>query len=196
MARTLPVSLVLLVLQLFMMSTFEALTRACAAEPRRDRMTFLHEDGKIEVATGEQLLARSAQVSEGLRRIATPGDRVLLAYPAGIDFVVGFLGCLHAGMIPVPVSLPEATTTVITVRSHCIGFRSDLSVDVHIDVGTNRSADTFGEPRMSNSVALRTHARKNAVRESARPLKPNLGAAMTWCSCNTLPDRPAIRRVS
>lgn len=90
-----------------MMSTFEALTRACAAEPTRDRMTFLHEDGKIEVATGEQLLTRSASVSEGLRRIARPGDRILLAYPAGIDFVVGFLGCLHAGMIPVPVTYPK-----------------------------------------------------------------------------------------
>lgn len=102
-----PHSPALLNLQLSMMSTFEALTRACAAEPTRDRMTFLHEDGKIEVATGEQLLTRSAEVSEGLRRIATPGDRILLAYPAGIDFVVGFLGCLHAGMIPVPVTYPK-----------------------------------------------------------------------------------------
>ena len=29
-----------------------------------------------------------------LLRVCEPGDRVLLLYPQGIDYVVGFLGCL------------------------------------------------------------------------------------------------------
>lgn len=35
---------------------------------------------------------------------AQPGDRILLCYKQGIDFIAAFLGCLFAGMIPAPFS--------------------------------------------------------------------------------------------
>ncbi len=49
--------------------------------------------------------ARAAAV-ELLRR-AAPGDRVLLVYPPGLEFLVGFFGSLYAGMIPVPAYPPR-----------------------------------------------------------------------------------------
>lgn len=36
-----------------------------------------------------------------------PGDRVLLVYPAGLEFLAGFFGCLYAGAIAVPVAPPH-----------------------------------------------------------------------------------------
>jgi acyl-CoA synthetase (AMP-forming)/AMP-acid ligase II/alkylation response protein AidB-like acyl-CoA dehydrogenase/acyl carrier protein len=36
-----------------------------------------------------------------------PGDRILLSYPPGLDFIAGFFGCLYAGMIAVPVYPPR-----------------------------------------------------------------------------------------
>ncbi|CAI9096365.1 OLC1v1032491C1 [Oldenlandia corymbosa var. corymbosa] len=36
-----------------------------------------------------------------------PGDRVLLVYIPGLDFVDAFFGCLRAGVIPVPVIPPD-----------------------------------------------------------------------------------------
>lgn len=50
--------------------------------------------------------ARAAAVA--LRRLASPGDRVLLAYPPGLEFLVGFFGSLYAGLIAVPAYPPRA----------------------------------------------------------------------------------------
>ena len=36
-----------------------------------------------------------------------PGDRVLLIYPAGIEFIAGFFGCLYAGAVPIPAPAPD-----------------------------------------------------------------------------------------
>lgn len=38
------------------------------------------------------------------------GQRVLLAYPAGLDFITGFFGCLYAGCAAVPTDLPHRRT--------------------------------------------------------------------------------------
>ena len=36
------------------------------------------------------------------------GERALLLYPPGLDFITAFLGCLYAGVIPVPAYPPRA----------------------------------------------------------------------------------------
>ena len=53
-----------------------------------------------------------AQVHEaGTRLICTPGlrrgDRVLLTFPPGPDFVTALLACFHAGLVAVPVAPPR-----------------------------------------------------------------------------------------
>lgn len=37
------------------------------------------------------------------------GDRVLLLYPTGTAFAAALLGCMYAGVVPVPAPLPEGT---------------------------------------------------------------------------------------
>lgn len=49
--------------------------------------------------------ARAAAVA--LLSRAAPGDRVLLVYPPGLEFLAGFFGSLYAGMIPVPAYPPK-----------------------------------------------------------------------------------------
>lgn len=46
------------------------------------------------------------KVAGRLQERHAPGDRVLLLYPESLQFVAAFLGCLYAGMIAVPSSLP------------------------------------------------------------------------------------------
>ena len=48
-------------------------------------------------------------------------DRLLLAYPPGLEMICAFFGCVRAGLIPVPVYPPS---------SH--GFQSALYKMVHI----------------------------------------------------------------
>lgn len=44
------------------------------------------------------------------------GDRALLVYPAGIDFVTAFFGCLYAGVVAVPVYPPRANESLQRVQ--------------------------------------------------------------------------------
>src|SRR5207302_11116795 len=37
------------------------------------------------------------------------GERALLLYPSGIEFLAGFFGCLYAGVIAIPAPAPEAS---------------------------------------------------------------------------------------
>jgi acyl-CoA synthetase (AMP-forming)/AMP-acid ligase II len=39
------------------------------------------------------------------------GDRVLLFFPAGLEFIKAFLGCLYAGIIAIPLSMPRQRQT-------------------------------------------------------------------------------------
>lgn len=52
-----------------------------------------------------QLHSRSNAVAAWLRQQVAAGDRVVLAFPNGLDFVVSFFGCLAAGVLAVPVPL-------------------------------------------------------------------------------------------
>ncbi|MCL5743613.1 MAG: AMP-binding protein, partial [Acidobacteria bacterium] len=54
-----------------------------------------------------ELDTRARAVASWLEREAAPGERVLLLYGAGPDFISAFFGCLYAGMIAAPVALPR-----------------------------------------------------------------------------------------
>lgn len=42
-----------------------------------------------------------------LRDVGEPGDRVLLLFEAGLEFIPAFFGCLYAGLVPVPLPPPR-----------------------------------------------------------------------------------------
>ncbi len=46
-------------------------------------------------------------VAVALRDAVEPGDRALLVFAPGLEFVAGFFGCLYAGLVPVPVYPPR-----------------------------------------------------------------------------------------
>ncbi|NEE13430.1 fatty acyl-AMP ligase [Streptomyces sp. SID7499] len=46
-------------------------------------------------------------VGAALLDFCEPGDRILLACPPGPEFLVSFLGCLYAGLVPVPGPSPS-----------------------------------------------------------------------------------------
>ncbi|MGF6752806.1 fatty acyl-AMP ligase [Paraburkholderia sp. GAS42] len=49
---------------------------------------------------------RARQIAALLQSSGRPGDRVLLLYPAGLDYLCALFGCLYAGMIGVPAYPP------------------------------------------------------------------------------------------
>ena len=75
-------------------------------EPTLTAYGFLADEETSSITYGElDLRARAVAAllqSRGLQR-----ERVLLLYPPGLDFITAFFGCLYAGAVAVPVSLPQ-----------------------------------------------------------------------------------------
>jgi acyl-CoA synthetase (AMP-forming)/AMP-acid ligase II/3-oxoacyl-(acyl-carrier-protein) synthase len=73
-----------------------------------------HESARI---TYRDLDQQARVIAAFLQTKTQPGDRVLLAYPAGIDFVTAFVGCLYAGVIAVPVHCQSETEFDTTFKT-------------------------------------------------------------------------------
>ncbi len=68
---------------------------------------FLDSNGKEQKLTYLALHQGATKIAGILQASYERGDRALLLYPPGLDFIMGFLGCLYSGLIPVPAYHPE-----------------------------------------------------------------------------------------
>jgi len=70
--------------------------------------TFL-EDGETTQATltYPELDRRSRAIASQLQALNLSGERALLLYPPGLDYLVAFFGCLYAGVVAVPAYPPR-----------------------------------------------------------------------------------------
>ena len=57
--------------------------------------------------TYAELDSAARAVAVTLLDVATPGDRALLLYCAGLEFITAFFGCQYAGIVPVPAYPPR-----------------------------------------------------------------------------------------
>ncbi len=72
---------------------------------------FLNVDGDIQAShTYQSFLDRTSQIAAYLydTNPLRPGERVLLAYPPGIEMIAAFFACVRLGLIPVPVYPPTS----------------------------------------------------------------------------------------
>ena len=105
-------------------SILDHLDRLADEHPNKLLYSYLDVNGDpIETYTYASFLRRAQAIAGHLRnegRFAA-GDRVLLAYPPGLEMICAFFGCVRAGLIPVPVYPPSSR-----------GFQSALYKTVHI----------------------------------------------------------------
>ncbi len=74
-------------------------------------------DGEIEAAhlTHEALDRQARAIGAILQSYRARGERALLLYPAGLEFIPAFFGCLCAGVIAVPLPAPNMAQPQRTV---------------------------------------------------------------------------------
>ena len=67
------------------------------------------QDGETETArlTYGELNQQALSIAAYLRSTVSVGERVLLMYDSGLDFISAFFGCLYAGIVAVPVYPPR-----------------------------------------------------------------------------------------
>ncbi|MEM8945539.1 MAG: AMP-binding protein [Planctomycetota bacterium] len=83
------------------------LTLRASQFPKRRAFVFEDETGATVAWTYSELDQRAQAVAKWLGGQAERGDRALLVYPAGLDFIAAFFGCLYAGVLPVPATYPK-----------------------------------------------------------------------------------------
>jgi acyl-CoA synthetase (AMP-forming)/AMP-acid ligase II len=88
-----------------------AIRRTAEADPDMTALTYVDysvdRDGRSVHLTYGELELRVRTVGRELRHSLSPGARVGLLCPGNMEYVVGFLACLYAGMIAVPLFAPE-----------------------------------------------------------------------------------------
>jgi thioester reductase-like protein len=117
------------------------------AENNSDKIAFgflkRKSDESILLTYGE-LDLKARQIAAYLQSVADKGDRVILLFPAGLEFISGFFGCLYAGMIAVPISVPRAKN--ISKLEYII---SDSKADIVLTLKKNH--DFLGDLIKKNS---------------------------------------------
>src|SRR3954468_15000026 len=104
-------------------------------------LIFLTDRGAEEaVLTFRELHDAANAVAKRVAAIAKPGERALLVFPAGLEFVVAFFGCLIARVSAVPMMVPRGQSTrdssasimanckpVLALTSPALAARGDLA---------------------------------------------------------------------
>jgi amino acid adenylation domain-containing protein len=75
-----------------------------------------HEFEDVHLNFGE-LALRARSLGGRLQELGLEGERALLLYPSGLEFVTAFLGCLSAGVAAVPTPLPRPNRPMERVRA-------------------------------------------------------------------------------
>jgi phthiocerol/phenolphthiocerol synthesis type-I polyketide synthase C len=104
-------------------------------QPDQRAYTFLI-DGETEAVrlTYGELDQRACVVGAQLQDLGVTGERVLLLYPPGLEYIAAFFGCLYAGAIAVPTYPPrlnrpdprlqaivaDAQATVVLTTTHIL----------------------------------------------------------------------------
>ena len=93
-------------------SLVDVLRRRAAKQPDDPAYIFLPERGGERLSlTFAELCASAEALAINLGERAQIGDRALLLFSPGLDFIVAFFACLLAGVIAVPMMVPRRASS-------------------------------------------------------------------------------------
>ena len=88
------------------------LRRRAISEPSETIYSFLLDGYSDQVGlTCGELDQRARSIASHLNERANPGERAVLMYSAGLEFIAAFFACLYAGVIAVPAFPPRNRRT-------------------------------------------------------------------------------------
>ncbi|MGH8640166.1 MAG: AMP-binding protein, partial [Burkholderiales bacterium] len=85
----------------------ELLRSHAARQPGKRAFTFLQDEAELAHLSYRELDRRARAIAAALQDTRAAGERALLLYPPGLDFISAFFGCLYAGVVAIPAPLPD-----------------------------------------------------------------------------------------
>ncbi|MGF1990763.1 MAG: amino acid adenylation domain-containing protein [Nostoc sp. ZfuVER08] len=97
--------------------------------PHTQAFTFL-EDGETHelTLTYYELDRRSRAVAAQLQAFGLSGERAILLYPPGLDYLIAFFGCLYAGVVAVPAYPPRNQRKTPRIQAITIDAQASVAL--------------------------------------------------------------------
>lgn len=159
------------------------LDRLADEHPDKLLYAYLDVNGDLLESYTYASFVHRTQVIAGHLRIQgrfKEGERVLLAYPPGLEMICAFFGCARAGLIPVPVYPPSSR-----------GFQSALYKMVHIAKDCQAAGILTSR---DYQASLRTNLARSGV--SASGVDVDYISDLRWMATEDfvapLPKQPAV----
>ncbi|GJD16875.1 non-ribosomal peptide synthetase [Rivularia sp. IAM M-261] len=123
----------------------EVLRFRSATQPNQVAFTFL-PDGETEQATltYQELDQLARRVATRLQELGLTGKPALLLYPPGLDFIVGFFGCLYAGVIAVTAYPPRNERNTPRIKAISKDSQAAIALTTAQSLDTVQSLMTKG----------------------------------------------------
>src|SRR5215831_9867107 len=121
----------------FAISNLVALLQKRVQEsPERSAYIFLSgEDLQQSTLTFGQLDAQARAIAGLLQSVAERGERAMLLYPPGLDFIAAFFGCLYAGLIAIPAYPPRLNRNALRITAIAEDSEAKLALSTAAVVG-------------------------------------------------------------
>jgi acetylornithine/succinyldiaminopimelate/putrescine aminotransferase/acyl-CoA synthetase (AMP-forming)/AMP-acid ligase II/acyl carrier protein len=88
-------------------SVVQLLRERAERSPDKRAYTFLSDGVEVETLTFGELDLRARAIAARLQERGAAGERALLLFPPGLDYIAAFYGCLAAGAVAVPAYPPR-----------------------------------------------------------------------------------------
>ena len=97
--------------------------------PNQTIYNFLVDGETEELSlTYAQLEQKAKAIATHLQSVTSPQDRVLLLFPAGLDYITAFFGCLYAGVIAIPAYPPRPNRSLSRIYNILQNAQTDLAL--------------------------------------------------------------------
>ena len=78
-----------------------------------------------------ELDRRARAIAAWLQSLGLQGERALLLYPAGLDFIAAFFGCVYAGVVAVPAYPPRKNRSVERIEAIADDAEAKVALTTH-----------------------------------------------------------------
>ncbi|KAB8332383.1 AMP-binding protein [Scytonema tolypothrichoides VB-61278] len=149
----------------------DLLRKRAQQQPRQVAYTFLVDGETEEVNLTYQELDQKARSLAGvLQSMKATGERALLLYPPGLEFITAFFGCLYAGVTAVPVYPPRRNQHLARLQAIVKDAQASFALTT-TSVLTNIEHSLKQEPELAALDCIATENFTNNIAQNWQPLK-------------------------
>ncbi|HVR96249.1 MAG TPA: amino acid adenylation domain-containing protein, partial [Thermoanaerobaculia bacterium] len=175
-------------------SLVELLRARAFAHPDRRAYAFLADGvSETESFTYGELDARARAIGAALARRGARGERVLLLYPPGLEFIAAFFGCLYAGAVAVPCYPPRPRRDHPRLRAIARDARPRVALTTP-ELGARREAVVEHVPELAAADWLVTAGLDGSLADGWKEpdLAPETPAFLQYTSGSTSTPKGVI----